>query len=61
LEAAYYTIVAIILYVAADRLLDRIEVAAGKRLPYRSLIFFGILITLALASFALIRTYTGNF
>jgi len=60
LEAVYYTIVAIILYVAADRILDRIEVAAGKRLPYRTLIFFGILMTLALASFALIRTYTGN-
>ena len=61
MEAVYYTIVAIILYVAADRILDRIEVAAGKRLPYRSLIFFGILMTLALASFALIRAYTGNF
>jgi len=59
-EAIYYTIVAIILYVAADRILNRIEVAAGKRHKYRSLIFFGILMTLALASFALIRLYTGN-
>jgi hypothetical protein len=60
LEAVYYTIVAIILYVAADRILNRIEVAAGKRYKYRSLIFFGILMLLALTSFALIRLYTGN-
>ena len=60
MEAVYYTIVAIILYVAADRILNRIEGAAGKRYKYRSLIFFGILMTLALTSFALIRLYTGN-
>lgn len=60
MEVVYYTIVAIILYVAADRILNRIEVAAGKRHKYRSLIFFGILMTLALTSFAFIRLYTGN-
>ena len=60
MEAVYYTIVAIILYVAADRILSRIEVAAGKRYRYRSLVFFGILMTLALTSFVLIRLYTGN-
>ena len=60
MEAVYYTIVAVILYVAADRILNRIEVAAGKRHKYRSLIFFGLLMTMALASFALIRAYTGN-
>ena len=60
MEAVYYTIVAIILYVAADRILNRIEMAAGKRYTYRSLIFFGILMTLALTSFTLIRLYTGN-
>lgn len=60
MEVVYYTLVAIILYVAADRILNRIEVAAGKRYKYRSLIFFGILMILALTSFALIRLYTGN-
>lgn len=56
----YFTLVAIVLYVISDRILDRIEVAAGRRFEYRSLIFFVILLTLALASFTLIRTYTGN-
>ena len=56
----YFTLVAIILYLAADWLLNRIETFAGKRLEYRSLIFFAILLTLALASFSLIQVYTGN-
>lgn len=60
MEIVYFTIVAIILYVVADRLLDRIEIAAGKRLENRSLIFFAILMTLALTSFSLIQHYVGG-
>ena len=60
MEIVYFTVVAMILYLGADWILQRIEAAAGKRLEYRSLIFFTILLTLALASFALIRLYTGN-
>jgi len=60
MEIIYFTVVAIILYFAADKLLERIELVAGKRLKYRSLIFFAILMTIALVSFALIRLYTGN-
>ena len=56
----YFTIVAIILYVVADWLLERVEVAAGKRLEHRSLVFFVILMTLALTSFSLIQHYTGG-
>jgi len=41
-------------------IVDRIEVAAGRRFENRSLLFFGILLTLALISFSLIRFYTGN-
>jgi hypothetical protein len=59
-QVVYFTIVAAILYLGADWILRRIELAAGKRLPQRSLIFFAIILTLALASFALIRVYTGN-
>jgi len=59
-EIVYFTLVAVVLYVAADRILERIEVVAGNRLEYRSLIFFAILMALALVSFALIRLYTGN-
>ena len=38
---------------------DRVEVAAGKRLKHRSLVFFVILATLALSSFSLIQHYVG--
>ncbi|MGI9224110.1 MAG: hypothetical protein ACR2QX_06500 [Woeseiaceae bacterium] len=60
MEAITYTLVAIVLYLFADWVLVRIEVRAGKRLEHRSLIFFAILLTLALTSFWLIRLYTGN-
>ncbi len=54
-EALAYTIVAVGLYFAADWLLEHIEIRVGRRLEHRSLIFFAILLALALASFALIR------
>jgi len=60
MQFVYFTIVAIILYVVADRLLNRIEIAAGKRLEHRSLVFFAILMTLALTSFSLIQHYVGG-
>ena len=60
MSIVYFTLVAIILYVAADWILERVEVAAGKRLEHRSLIFFAILLTLALSSFSLIQNYTGG-
>ena len=60
LDAVYFTIVAIVLYFGADWILNRIEIAAGKRLEHRSLLFFAILLTLALTTFAAIRAYTGN-
>ncbi len=60
MDALYFTLVAIVLYLVSDRILDRIEIAMGKRFEYRSLIFFAILLTLAIATFYLIRSYTGN-
>lgn len=59
MSIVYFTIVAIILYVVADWLLERVEVAAGRRLEHRSLVFFVILLTLAVSSFSLIQYYTG--
>ena len=60
MEAIYFTLVAIVLYLFSDWVLVRIEVAIGKRLEHRSLIFFAILMALALTSFWLIRVYTGK-
>ena len=60
MQFVYFTLVAAILYLGADWMLRRIELALGKRLPQRSLIFFAIILALALTSFALIRVNTGN-
>jgi len=60
LQIIYFTLVAAILYLGSNWIVERIEIAAGKRLKYRSLLFFGILLTLALVSFNVIRVYTEN-
>ncbi|MGD2055839.1 MAG: hypothetical protein PVJ15_03460 [Gammaproteobacteria bacterium] len=60
MEILYFTVTAIILYLGADWILDRIETAAGRRFEYRSLIFFAILLGMALTAFALIRHLTGR-
>ena len=60
MEILYFTLTAVLLYLAADWILRRIEAAAGKHLKYRSLIFFAILLGMALTSFALIRNLTGS-
>jgi hypothetical protein len=55
MEILYFTLAAIFLYVAADWIVKRLEIAAGRRFEYRSLIFFAILLVMALTSFALVR------
>ena len=60
MQFIYFTLVAAVLYLAASWIVDRIEIAAGKRFEYRSLLFFGILLALALITFSAIQTYTGN-
>jgi hypothetical protein len=59
MEILYFTLAAVFLYVGADWILKRIEVAAGRRFEYRSIIFFAILLVMALTSFALIRHFAG--
>jgi hypothetical protein len=60
MEVVYFTLVAIVLYLVSDWILQRLEIATGHRFEHRSLIFFALLLTLALVSFSLIRLYTGN-
>lgn len=60
MQIIYFTLVAALLYLASNWLVERIEMALGRRLKSRSLLFFGILMTLALATFSMIRWYTGN-
>lgn len=60
MSMVYYTLAAVLLYLVSDWILERVEVAAGRRFQYRSLLFFSILLTLAVTSFALISHLAGN-
>lgn len=59
MDLVYFTIVAIGVYFSADWLLDRIERARGKRFENRQIMFFAIILPLALASFWLVRTLSN--
>jgi len=58
MQPLYYTLAAIALYLVSDWLLQMVEVRRGERFEHRTVIFFGILSSLALLSFALIRHLT---
>ncbi len=60
MSIVYFTLAAVALYLLSDWILERVEVAAGRRFQYRSLVFFSILLTLAVTSFALISHLTGT-
>lgn len=55
MEIVYFTVAAVVLYFVSDWLVDRIEILAGRRFEYRSLLFLAILASLALVAFWLIR------
>ena len=55
MEMIYYTVAAVLLYLVSDWILNRIEIRRGKRFEHRSLIFFAIILVLAVALFNLIQ------
>lgn len=55
MDIVYFTVVAIGLYVGADWLLERIERARGKRFDNRQVVFFAIILPLALVAFWFVR------
>lgn len=55
MEMLYYTVAAVSLYLLSDWILNRIEIRRGERLEHRSLIFFAIILVLAMAVFNLIQ------
>ena len=55
MEFIYFTIVAVALYLLADRILLSIESYLGRRLEQRSVVFFLLLLVMALTSFWIIR------
>ena len=56
MEIVYFTIVAAALYLVSDRILDLLERRAGRRFDNRSLVFFAIILTFSMLSFASLRT-----
>ncbi|MCC7411844.1 MAG: hypothetical protein IT495_09435 [Gammaproteobacteria bacterium] len=59
MEIVWFTATAVILYVVSDWLLQRLELRAGRRFAQRSLVFFAILLVLALVSFTILRRVLG--
>lgn len=55
MQALYLVLVAAVLYFAADRTLDYLERRLGRRLEYRTVIFFALLLGLTLLAFWIMR------
>ena len=55
MEFVYFTITAILLYVVSDSLVNKIEKMRGERMKNRSLVFFAIILVLAMVTFKLIE------
>ena len=56
----YYTITEVLLYLLSDWILNKIETYYGKRFEYRSVIFFVIIMVLAVGSFEMIDRIVGE-
>ena len=55
MDIVYFTAIAIGLYLAADALLDHIERLRGRRFEERPVVFFAIILPLALLMFWVVR------
>ena len=55
MDLVWFTLVAIGLYFAADWLLEYLERARGARFENRQVVFFAIILPLALAAFWLVQ------
>ena len=60
METVYFTLVAVALYLGANAILEWLERQRGARFESRQLVFLAIILPLALASFALIRSLSGS-
>lgn len=57
MEIVAFTVVGIILYFFSDWVLNMLEKVHGEPLPQRNLVFFVLIMALALSSFSVIRTF----
>jgi len=55
MNAILYTVIGVALYFGADWVLNRFERARGARFEHRDIIYFVIILTLALITFYLIN------
>jgi predicted PurR-regulated permease PerM len=55
MDVVWFTVVALVLYYGADALLEWLERRRGRRFASRQVIFFAIILPLALAAFWLMR------
>jgi hypothetical protein len=60
MDIVYFTVIAIGLYLVADRLLDWIERKRGARFENRQVVFFAIILPLALVTFWLVRLFSAS-
>ncbi|MGE5130990.1 MAG: hypothetical protein ACM3IK_15260 [Sphingomonadaceae bacterium] len=60
MDIVYFTVIAIGLYFGADRLLDWLERRRGARFENRQIVFFIIILPLALAAFWLVRALSRS-
>lgn len=58
MEFVYYALAGLILYVLSDWILGQVEKLRGERFEQRTLIFFVIILVLALTSFKAIEMLT---
>jgi len=54
-EAVAYTIAGLVLYFLSDWILNQIEIRRGQPFENRSMVFFAIILVLALVTFELIN------
>jgi hypothetical protein len=59
MDIVWFTLVALGLYFGADRLLDWLERRRGARFPNRQVVFFAIILPLALAAFWVMRSLSA--
>jgi predicted PurR-regulated permease PerM len=59
-NALAYLALAVVLYFAADRILDAIERSRGRRFEDRTLVFFLLLLALGLVGFSLLSRVLGR-
>ena len=55
IEILLFTLVAIVIYLVADRIIRMIEAKRGEVLKQRQVIFFAVFLVLALLSFRVLR------